>query len=260
MVELDIRGVQLCCLAIAKEFAKICENHNIPYYMLGGTMLGAIRHKGFIPWDDDMDFGVPYKYYDQLISLLKAELPEPYRCSTYKDSRCVFLPFFKIEDTSTILFDDSLSVSPKDRIGINIDIFPLIYSQNEISQYPAISHNMFMLVGIWANSRTHIMRNKLKTIIRLFWPFNKAYYNNKIISIINVITPGNCLSNILGRWGQKEFVPIEWYGEKCKFPFEDTFFVGIQEYDKYLTQLYGNYMNLPPVEQRFAHSVTAFQK
>ena len=129
---LNIREIQLCCLKIAKEFAKICERHNIPYYMLEGTMLGAVRHKGFIPWDDDMDFGVPLEHFDEVINLLKKELPAPYKCSTYKDSKCVFFSFFKIEDTSTVLDDKQLPCRLANKIGINIDVFPLVHCNKEI--------------------------------------------------------------------------------------------------------------------------------
>ena len=79
MKRIGIDEIHARVLAIAKEFDKICTRHQIPYYMLGGTMLGAIRHKGFIPWDDDMDFGVPIAYYDQLEEILKEELPSNYR-------------------------------------------------------------------------------------------------------------------------------------------------------------------------------------
>ena len=82
---LEIKETQACLLNIAKEFDRICTKHNIPYYMIFGTMIGAIRHKGFIPWDDDMDFGVPIEYYKQLEAILEIELPYPYRCCNYKN-------------------------------------------------------------------------------------------------------------------------------------------------------------------------------
>lgn len=260
MVELDIRGVQLCCLAIAKEFAKICEKHNIPYYMLGGTMLGAIRHKGFIPWDDDMDFGVPYEYYDELISLLKEELPEPYKCSTYKDSKCVFFPFFKIEDTTTVLNDMQLPVPIDEKIGVNIDVFPLIHCQPTSELYPTIWKTTRRSGALYANSRTHKLTNVCKSIIRTVWPISKVQYIDRVFNLFENVEKGPYLGNICGRWRIKEVVPIEWYGEKCTFPFEDTCFVGIQEYDKYLKQLYGDYMKLPPADQQFVHSANAFKK
>ena len=75
MKKMTLDEIHLTLLDIAKEFDRICVKHNIPYYMIGGTMLGAVRHKGFIPWDDDMDFGVPVEYYEELQRILDKELP-----------------------------------------------------------------------------------------------------------------------------------------------------------------------------------------
>ena len=95
MERIDIEEVHSRVLAIAKEFDRICTLHGIPYYMIGGTMLGAIRHKGFIPWDDDMDFGVPIEHYQELINILEKELPYPFRCCTYKNHPAVLFNFLK---------------------------------------------------------------------------------------------------------------------------------------------------------------------
>ena len=103
MTRIDIEEVHHRILNIAEAFDKICAEHDIPYYMLGGTMLGAIRHKGFIPWDDDMDFGVPYEHYNRLISILEKELPRGMRCCTFENSKAVVYPFMKIEDTETCI-------------------------------------------------------------------------------------------------------------------------------------------------------------
>ena len=74
MEKLGIEDVHKYVLAIAKEFDRICTEHHIPYYMVDGTMLGAVRHQGFIPWDDDMDFGVPIEYYKGPEEILENEL------------------------------------------------------------------------------------------------------------------------------------------------------------------------------------------
>lgn len=260
MKKLTIKEVQLCCLEIAKEFAKICEQHNIPYYMLGGTMLGAIRHKGFIPWDDDMDFGVPLEHFDKVIDLLKKELPSPYKCSTYKDSKCVFFSFFKIEDTSTLLDDKQLPCRLDDKIGINIDVFPLVHCNKEIEKFQKVWKLSRRSGLIYANSRTHKLNNIGKSVLRHIWPVSKKQYNDRIFHIFKHLEPGPYLGNICGRWRIKEVVPFEWYGVGAKYQFEDTEFAGIMEYDKYLKQLYGNYLQLPPENQRFVHSANAYKK
>ena len=96
MKQISLKESQSILLEMAKVVRDIASQHGIPLFMVGGTMLGAIRHKGFIPWDDDMDFGVTYDHYFELINLLKAELPERYRCLYYEDNSPVKSFFFKV--------------------------------------------------------------------------------------------------------------------------------------------------------------------
>ena len=132
MKEIDnIEVIHTILLETAKVFHSICMDNKIPYFMLGGTMLGAIRHKGFIPWDDDMDFGVPRPYYNQLLQILERELPYPYRCCTYKNHQGVFAAFIKIDDSRTVAKDPRVRLPIKDQIGVNIDVFPLDYCQKD---------------------------------------------------------------------------------------------------------------------------------
>lgn len=255
----SIEELQYILLNIAKEFDRICRSHDIPYYMIGGTMLGAIRHKGFIPWDDDMDFGVPYENYNELITILEKELSEPYRCSTYKNSKCVFFPFFKIEDTSTILDDKSLPVPFKQKPGVNIDIFPLIRCNYEIASYPEIKKLSSRCGSLYTDSRTHRIVNLCKKLIRPFWPTSRETYVSSAFNLYDNIEDGPCMGNIGGRWKEKEIVPIEWYGN-VYFDFCDTKFRGIKEFDLYLKQMYGDYMKLPPREKQFVHSEKVYIK
>lgn len=126
MTRIDIEEVHRRILNIARIFDNICSEHGIQYYMLGGTMLGAIRHKGFIPWDDDMDFGVPFEHYNKLISILEEKLPQGMRCCTFENSKAVVYPFIKIEDTETCIDDPRVNLPIEEKLGINIDIFPLV--------------------------------------------------------------------------------------------------------------------------------------
>ena len=121
MNRISIEVVHQHVLGIAKEFDQICSENHIPYYMIGGTMLGAIRHRGFIPWDDDMDFGVPIEYYVLLEGVLSKELPYPYRCCTYKNHPGVLHNFMKIEDQSTCIDDKAMNLPVEQKLGLNID-------------------------------------------------------------------------------------------------------------------------------------------
>ena len=120
----NIEELHKILLDIAKYFHQICVDNDIPYYMLGGTMLGAVRHKGFIPWDDDMDFGVERKYFEKLETILEERVDSPYRLLTKYNSKIILNDFDKLEDSRTIVQDPSRS-NINEVFGVNVDVFPL---------------------------------------------------------------------------------------------------------------------------------------
>lgn len=259
MKELSLKDQHILLLGIAKEFDKVCRDSRIPYYMLGGTMLGAIRHKGFIPWDDDMDFGVPRPYYERLISALEEQLPVRYRCCTYDNSRNIIYPFIKIEDTHTKCHNGQYQGTIDDYLGINIDVFPLDYcelSDREIKRLIWLNDKYGrVFTGSASGSALKLV---LKRFIRLCIPFSQdqcyRYIEKKMLSIHN----GNYIGNLLGHWEEKEIVPQQWYGLGFYYDFEGLQLMGLKEYDKYLTRMYGDYMRLPPMEKRVCHADGVF--
>lgn len=255
MKELSLQEQHNLLLGITKAFDKVCNDNSIPYYMLGGTMLGAIRHKGFIPWDDDMDFGVPRHYYDSLILHLENELPERYKCCTFHNSKNIVYPFIKIEDTHTKCKNGQYRGDFSDYLGINIDIFPLdSCSANDDNVKKIIwltDKYGRVFTGAATGSKKKAM---LKKIVRALIPVSQNQWYNYIETRIRKINKGNCLANLFGHWEEKEIVPEEWYGNCSRYEFEGMMLMGLKEYDKYLKQLYGNYMQLPPEEKRKCHA------
>lgn len=255
MKQINTREQQQLILGIAKAFSSVCESNNIPYYMLGGSMLGAVRHQGFIPWDDDMDFGVPRAYYKKLKDLLDKQLPDRYRCRTFENSKNVVYGYIKIEDTFTKCNNAQFKKQGDDRLGLDLDIFPL----DECNR-----GDMRIKKIIWLNDKYGRLftasatrsswKNVLKNILRFIFPFSQRFCYNYIEDQISKIESGDYLANIYGHWEEKEVIPKEWYGENIKYKFEDTEFCGFLEFDLYLKQLYGNYMKLPPIEQQKGHS------
>ena len=259
MRKIDIKECHKLLLGIAKEFDAICTKHNIPYYMLGGTMLGAIRHKGLIPWDDDMDFGVPYEHYNQLIDILEKELPERYKCFTHNNCESVKSPFAKISDTQTRINDPRIKLPIEKQIGVNIDIFPLYSCEPEDAKIKDIHKVGKVAQVLFVEPPTkNRLKSLIKQILRILCPISNSFLINKRLSIAAGLKKGNYLANIFGRWKEKEIIPVEWYGENVRFQFEDTTLCGIKEYDKYLTSLYNHYMELPPVGSRFCHTQEIF--
>lgn len=248
MKQIGIQEVHQRLLNLAKSFDEICTRHNIPYYMLGGTMLGAIRHKGFIPWDDDMDFGVPAQYYSQLVVLLEKELPDSFQCCTHKNHPCVLYPFIKIQDNETCIDDPRSKGELEKQLGINIDVFPLFECDNNDPTLDSI-YRLIWLQSIFyvGSTSNNLVKQVLKGVLGFIGKVspNKNLFIDKIICKSWHLSKGNYWGNIFGRWRRKEIIPKEWYGLNTRYEFENTTLCGIKEFDKYLSQLYGDYMKLP---------------
>jgi len=256
METIEIEEIHKLVLAIAVEFDRICTKYQIPYYMLGGTMLGAIRHKGFIPWDDDMDFGVPIEHFQRLIDILTSELPLPYRCCTYKNHPAVIHNFIKIENGDTCIDDKSIGLPLERKLGLNIDVFPLNRcvlggkAEKKLRRRVDLLGKAYLQSVFHSNSKTKQLIKKCLRIITGGSPLRLQQDIEKRLLNINT---GDCLGNLLGHWREKEIVPLAWYGNGVRYQFEETSFVGLQDYDKYLTRMYGDYMELPPKEKQVAH-------
>lgn len=243
-------------LGIAKEFARICAAHDIPYYMIGGTMLGAVRHKGFIPWDDDMDFGVPREYFDKLTDLLDRELPGRYHVLTMDNSDALICERIKIEDTRTVVSERWHSKRVKE-YGINIDIFPLDECNGDkgmLSKNRAIRALLKVQEYRFLYAKCRPIGKKILayTIKVLFCWLRKRTIINFIER--HLFTKGDYIVNRYGTWGMKEIVPSSYIiGGGKLLAFEDTAFASVACPDTYLSCLYGDYMQLPPENQRHTH-------
>ncbi|MCD8281952.1 MAG: LicD family protein [Prevotella sp.] len=255
MKTVTLNELHALLLSIAKEFARICAAHGIPYYMLGGTMLGAVRHRGFIPWDDDMDFGVPRVYFDRLTGLLERELPSHLRVLTMDNSGTLIFPYIKIEDTRTIA-EENWRADAAGEYGVNIDVFPLdpcggrtgIWSKNRAIQ-TLLRIQTYRFVG--AKSRPLIKRTAANVLKIVLHRMDK----HAIINLIErcLCTTGDYVANRFGAWGAKEIMPSYIFNAAAMYAFEDTSFAGVKDFKTYLRCLYGDYMVLPPAAERRIH-------
>ncbi|UKK62347.1 LicD family protein [Prevotella communis] len=261
MKELSLNECHGRLIKIANLFHIICENNNIPYYMIGGTMLGAIRHKGFIPWDDDMDFGVPRKYFDLLIDALEKGIHSPYRVISYKTANYP-LSFIKIEDTKTWIDDPQRRGHNDLRIGINIDIFPLeecSLDSNKVNPYIKRKQLDTLLISAYYLSFVHeSWQTRLfhKIVHILFKNKSVDYWlerDRKFIEKVNN-TGDEAYINFFGIYCDRGIINRIYYGSPKLYQFEDSSFYGVEQYDVILKQIYGNYMELPPENKRRNHS------
>ena len=260
MEQLNTRQCQLRLLGIAKEFAKICDKHSIPYYMIEGTFLGAIRHKGFIPWDDDMDFGIPIEYYSTLLQYLDKELNSPYRLCTYKHIKGCGTVYAKIDDTTTCIVDKCQDIALQDQLGINIDLFPLYNCNGDEVEIRRLQNLRNLNRWIFTEStKGQKYKHVAKKILKIIFPHDRKWLLDKIWNTAAMIKgEKKYLANLFGYAVSKELVPREMWGKGVEYVFEDIKLKGPEKYDEYLSQIYGNYMELPPVNMRKTHCTQVF--
>ena len=262
MEQIDLKGSQRILLELAKEVCRIAERHGIPVFMVGGTMLGAIRHKGFIPWDDDMDFGVTYNHFFELISILKKELPVRYECVCYEDNNPTVSFFFKVEDTATVVDDPCIDLPVSKKRGLSIDIFPIVSCSAE--KGPAMTEKVqkILLKGkMRVIPQNASWRKKfMKRVIVFFMGGSNLKEKRKVKEILDATPAGDKYCNVASPQFWRVIWPKETFDDLERYTFEDTTFLGPKDYDAYLTRCYKNYMALPPENKRRTHIIDTFLK
>jgi lipopolysaccharide cholinephosphotransferase len=261
-----MNDLQKCQLNLLKGFIRVCDKHNLTYYLCGGTCLGAVRHQGFIPWDDDIDVMMPRKDYDKFIKLQKEYEGTSYFIQTYKSDPKYPYNYGKLRDSSTTFIEDNF-VNHRINHGVWIDIFPLDGLGNKI-QEPIKYKNK--ILRIWINfylcyfpalfrkirARTFFKDIGLNLLAFLTWFGNIGHYRNKYVDYLCHKTPFETTKIVGNRFGfnmKKEAMDRDIFGEGVYLQFEDIKARVPTDYDKYLTNLYRDYMKLPPEEKRIGH-------
>ncbi|MBQ7274498.1 MAG: LicD family protein [Clostridiales bacterium] len=244
-----------------KWFDAFCRQNELSYYAVGGTLLGAVRHNGFIPWDDDIDVAMPRDDYDKLITLMKGKTFGKYVLESYdseNDDYCY--PYNKIYDISTTLIENYRK--PLKR-GIFLDVFPLDGAgNNELDSIKWCKHinrrYYFFLTRIAAVRKERSLYKNVAIVLSNIIPH--VFVNNfklriKLDSMCRRYNPRDSLyvGNLLGNWGTKEIIKSSIIGNPTEYDFEGAKIFGIEHFDEYLSHIYGDWRSLPPEEKRQSH-------
>lgn len=264
MVELsseEIAELQKHELEMCKSIIKVCEKLKLTYYLMGGTMLGAVRHSGYIPWDDDLDIGMPRKDYEVLLEKGQSLFPPNYFIQTHLSDSEYPYNFAKLRDTETAFIETTVKNFNINH-GVFIDIFPLdIYPDNKISQIVLEFWKKLTEVRIrdeyyFAVKPVYSIKSKIALkLSKIIYPD----YKSAVIArerLIKAYKKGSKWANHGGAWKQREIVPASWYGRGELVDFEGIKLRIPSFSDNWLRQVYGDYMKLPPKEKQVAHHYT----
>ena len=250
-MENELEQLKKIELEMLKAFINVCEQLDLKYYIVGGTLLGAVRHKGFIPWDDDIDVGMPRKDYEIFIENAQSFLPSKYFIQTHITDPEWMMHFCKIRNSETTFIESSVSKLHINH-GVFIDIFPLDFYNKE--KFPFKNR---MLAGIECSAFSiQVNKAKLffKKVISFCFSLEKAYKKRE--ELFKSQKEGEYIANYCGAWGEREIMPKDYFGQGGEGEFEGLKVILPEKYDLYLTHLYGNYMELPPIEKRVSHHYT----
>ena len=267
MKELSLEELKRIEFDILKHFDAFCKEHNIRYFLAFGTLLGAVKYKKFIPWDDDVDVLVPRDDYDRFLRVF--EDSSQYQLFSFERDGKFHYPFAKLCDVSTkkVLTDfRSTDAIP----GVEIDIFPLDcwHSDYEMAQREVkrISREIMFLQA--SQYRKSPVKNRIKSLVwqmvAVYARFRTGkYFNKKIVKKSRANKQDDPAYVGCKAWclyGSKEVIPAEVFADVTYVEFEGEMFPAPIGYDTYLTSLYGNYRPDPPKEkQKTKHQFKAYR-
>lgn len=265
----ELKRIQTRLLSSVHE---ICEREGLRYSMGGGTLLGAVRHKGYIPWDDDIDIMMPRPDYDAFIKYATGHDDVPFKVRSYETDKSYLDLSAKVYDPSTMLKDDNI-FGGEQIDGVGIDVFVIdgladTYAK-AVKAFRATSFKRALLVAAhWKKffrSKTHgwylePVRFAMFVLSRFV---NKRKLYEDIVGKYSVIDfdAVKYAAAVGGSYREREILPQEVFTSYIKLPFEDCEFYAIADYDKYLGSIYGDYMKLPPEDKQVSHhTFTAYYK
>ena len=259
MIENTTKKMQKIETEMLLEIDRICKKHNIKYFLIAGTLLGAVRHKGFIPWDDDIDIAMPFKEYIRFCKVAKKELKSDYFLQNYQTD-VIAMWFTKIRKNNTTAIQDN----HKNKLhhqGIWIDIFPIIGVKNDKQWLSKLNKNAKRIkkiltkkIGLLEDTEGKIIYEIINKLIPL-----KIYQFIFGLFYRHIFKDPKKFSYCYYLWANfkiKARFPSELFTETCEVEFEGHMFPAPKEWDKYLTIEYGDYMTPPPPEKRNGGSHT----
>lgn len=268
----ELSKLQKAELEIFKIFVKICEEKELSYFICGGSFLGAVRHHGFIPWDDDIDVAMPRPDFEKFLRIAPKMLPEDLYLSTYKRKDHITLVAQIFNKHKDFTLNNSAKVV---QTGAWIDILVI-----DGAPEPGIKRKLFgakymyyRMMSQFAHFDEIVNLNKKRP-----WYENAAIKFAQVTNIEHKLNPvkigdafhkflksnpyetSKYVATFMGAAKMNEILPKEVYGKGTDYEYEGMMIKGPDKYDEYLSHFYGDYMTPPPVNQRNRHNVKEDKK
>lgn len=268
---LELKNVQYNGLLYIKS---ICEKNNIPYYIISGTLLGAVKYKGYIPWDDDIDISLRRDDYLKLIDAIERDNNDDYEVLTMYNTKDYYYPYAKLVCKKTKLIDNAKEIK---KLGVFVDIFPMDSFNDDIN---VIFHKTRFIRNMISKrmriknaiKKTRLLERKevkvrflfLKSLVYnlvdiLSRPLGYNFWVKLLDKKLSKYKDGKYLSLLYNE--ELTYFDVELFDEVAEYLFETNTFTSVKDYDFYLRKLYGNYVLDPPLSmQKTHHQIEAYWK
>lgn len=247
-------------LEILDEIDRICKKNDINFFLVGGTLLGAVRHKGFIPWDDDLDIGMMRDDFIKFTNAVNNDLNDKYFFDYFSTDKNYHLPFAKVRKNNTT-FDEETSKNFDNHKGMFVDIFPYDYTDDNFKRC-FIKATIIQILSDTVLVKKKIMklsscRHSVVSLLCCVFPANTILkfidflsrkFNGKKENYTHVV----CFNSLINL--KKDYFNINDIFPLKKIQFEKKMYNGLNDNDKFLTVQYGDYMQLPPIDERVNHT------
>lgn len=264
MRKLEISEIKELSFQVLRDLVKVCEENGLRYSLTGGTLIGAVRHQGFIPWDDDIDIMMPRPDYDRLIQIMKTgDHGFDLRCSEL-DGEDYWYPFAKACHCDTLVVERQTQEGAA-KLGVYVDIFPVDGAGDRLAAARLRVMCFQFLHGLKITSNwTSYHRSKLRK-----WYYEPPRYVCYLLSRMigrkridramerflrrKSYERSRYVGRLVGDYGSKEVMEKELFEKRITVSFEGETFCAIAGFDAFLTRLYGDYMQLPPAHKQVSH-------
>lgn len=255
----DIREIQQMELGIMEYIHEVCQKIGVKYFLAYGSLIGAVRHKGFIPWDDDMDICMLREDYEKLQDYLIANPDERYEVMSYKNNLNYVYPFMKVQDNQTYLLEEDVRIDSN--MGIYVDIFPVdgyeddsVFKDKMTRLIKKRQLSCYTFKGITnTKSLLNSLIRYISVIIFYFTNTNKYIRGIDDLAKSRKVDDYELVDYLIYKDMNKPVWKREWLKQTITGIFEGKEFMIPKNYHEILTSDYGDYTQLPPVELRFSH-------
>jgi lipopolysaccharide cholinephosphotransferase len=262
VVDTTLRDLQLIEISILREFVRVCDAHGLRYFLAYGTLLGAVRHRGFIPWDDDIDVTMPRGDYRRFAEMCASDFAPGYTWLSYSTERHYPHWFGKVIRTDTTLRQAPTQALPY-RHAVSIDVFPLDGLVDGVL-CSLFQRAVFRLCRLRLGANVWRKQRRRRLLVR----FVRFIPRQSAIALIELLFrryPAEEARNWIcvgGPYGsRRQSFPREWFGAGSNLAFEDLDLTGPDQAGAYLSRIYGDYMIPPEAEGRLGHhAVTEFTR